>query len=188
MPRPRALSPGEAARTLAHRLGSRLAPRLWQLGTKFGIRPYRVFLVWTRWSGEERGEGSECIVNRHELLPTPKVDVSGVSYEGTHMGRVPTGSVTLTEVAVTYTADELNGLMFPKPHEDTLPEPNDFYYEVVEDDRGDPCPQRAKYRISRQPMRDAENVMWRVGLERMSEDNERGGKSPYARKEPYDSR
>jgi hypothetical protein len=180
VPRPRPLTPEEARRTLAHRLGTRVAPRLWQLNTRFGIRPYRVWLVWSRWSGEERGEGSETICWRHELLPTPKLDVSSIRYDGTPVGRVPMGTINVSEIVVTYTADELSGLMIPRPHEDVIPEPNDFYYEVVEDGRGDPCPLRAKYRLANQPMRDAENVMWRVQLERMSEDNLRDGSSPYA--------
>jgi hypothetical protein len=180
MPRPRPLGPGEAASTLAHRLGARLGPRLFQFNTKFGIRPYRVFLVWSRWTGEDRGEGNETICHRIEIIPTPKLDVSGVRYVGSPIGRLPDGTVNVSEITVNYTADQLSGLVFPREHEDILPEPNDFYYEVVEDDRGDPAPQRAKYRLASQPMRDAAMVMWRVTLERMSEDNLRNGRSPYA--------
>ena len=181
MPIPRALRPGEAKRTLANRLGSRLAPRLWQLNTRFGIRPYRVFRVWSRWDGAERGEGREIFVATYEVLPTPMIDMSGVSFDGTPVGRVPTGNVAMREVAVTYTADELQGLKVPAPHEDVLPEPYDFYYEVVEDDRGDPLPKRAKFRLAKAPYRDAENVQWIVTLERMLEDNERDGSSPYGK-------
>lgn len=179
MPPPRALRPGEAKRTLAHRLGTRLAPRLLQLATRFGIRPYRCYLLWTRWTGRERGEGKEEEIARVELLPTPKVDVSGISYEGTSVGRVPTGSITLREITVNYTADQLQGYVIPDKSEDVIPEPFDFHYEIVEDDRGDSKPKRSKYRISRQPFRDAENVMWVVGLERVSEDNGRDGKSDF---------
>lgn len=179
MPTPRALRPGEAKATLAHRLGTRLAPRLQQLSTRFGIRPYRVFMVWTKWTGEERGEGDEKLILREELLPTPLVDFSGVTFEGSAVGRMPTGFVTVREVVVTYTADVLQGLKLPEPHEDVLPEPYDFCYEVVEDDRGDPNPKHSKFRLAKVPFRDAANVQWTLSLERMSEDNLRTGKSQY---------
>jgi len=179
MSQPRPLRPGEAARTLAHRLGARLAPRLWQLKTRFGIAPYRVFMVWTMWTGLERGEGEERTLNRIEILPTPLVDYS-VSFEGSNVGRLQNGFVTVKEVAVTYTADVLQGLKLPTPHEDVLPEPYDFCYEIVEDDRGDPQPKRAKFRLAKVPVRDAAAVQWVLSLERMSEDFNRDGTSPFA--------
>ena len=134
-------------------------------------------LVWSKWSGEERGDGTETIVAKVELIPTPLVDMSGVSYEVTSVGRVPSGSISVREVALTYTADQLMGFSIPEKHEDTIPEPYDFYYEVTEDDRGDPLPQRSKFRLAKQPFRDAEKLMWILSLERMSEDNDRHGKS-----------
>jgi hypothetical protein len=181
MPPPRPLKPGEARRTLANRLGTRLVPRLWQLNTRFGLRPYRAFLVWTRWTGEERGDGDECILRRMELIPTPKMDLSGIAYTGSHVGRVPNGNVNMSEISLDYNADFLRGMWKPCGEaEEVLPEPNDFYYEVVEDDRNENCNQRQKFRIAAFPFLDAEAFMWRVQLERMSEDNERSGRSPFA--------
>lgn len=179
MPPPRPLRPGEAARTLANRLGVRLAPRLWQLKTRFGIAPYRVFLLWSKWSGTERGEGKEQLVHREELLPTPIVEYGGIQFDGSNIGRLQTGFVTLKEVVVTYTADVLQGLKLPENHENVLPEPWDFCYEIVEDDRGDPNPKRAKFRLAKVPFRDAGNVQWVISLERMTEDNQRDGSSDY---------
>jgi len=138
-------------------------------------------MVWSRWTGEERGEGDECILRRWELIPTPKMDLSSISYTGTHVGRVPNGMVHMSEISLDFKADQLQGLWTPQGEaEDILPEPNDFYYEVVEDDRNENCNQRAKYRIAAFPFLDAEAFMWRVTLERMSEDNERSGRTPFA--------
>lgn len=178
MPRPRNLSAVEARRTLAHRLAPRV-DRLRQFATKFGIRPYRVFLVWTLWSGIERGEGTERVVKRIELLPTPKVtDLTAVATSPFSAGTLPLGSIRVEEIsAFTYTQDVLVGKAYPDGHEDAIPEDVSFEYEVVEDGRGDPQPVRAKYRVSTTPYRAAGRVQWMVLLERVSEDNNRDGTS-----------
>jgi hypothetical protein len=176
----RALNPGEAQNTIAARLGRKLAPRLFQLNTRFGVRPYLVDLVWSKWTGKERGEGDEKLIRKLPLLPTPLVDLSGITYEGSPVGRVPTGMTTMREVALTWEVDVLQGLRIPKPFEDVLPDPYDFYYEVHTDDRTGPLPQHMKFRLAKVPFLDAANVQWVLTLERMSEDAERNGQSPYA--------
>jgi hypothetical protein len=70
------------------------------------------------------------------------------------------------------------GLSYPVEHEDQIPEDVSFYWELVEDGRGDTEPQRAKYRAAATPFRDAGKVQWVVVLERVSEDNYRDGTSP----------
>lgn len=196
MPRPRPLSPGEAGRTLAHRF-SRVGDRLRQLNTKFGIRPYRVELVWTRWSGAERGEGREEPLARVELLPTPRVrnlDTS-IQYRIMGGGFLPSGTLLVQEISALYTQDQLSGLAIPdgcvqdpptlrsahqlppKPSETSLPEPFDFYWEVREDGRGDDPAERARFRLAAWPWRNAGNVQWEVMLERVSGDPRRDGSS-----------
>ena len=66
------LSQSKATRTLVRKL-SPTVDRLRQIATNLGVRPYRVFLVRTRWSGEERGEGQEVVYDEREILPTPRV-------------------------------------------------------------------------------------------------------------------
>lgn len=177
MPRVRPLiGPHQAKRTLGHRL-SGLADRLRQFNTKFGLRGKRVFLVWTKTTGAERGEGSESIVSRVELLPTPRVaDLSAVALNPYSAGRVPVGSVRLTEVSTSrYTNDQLSGRQVPGVG--ALEEPFDFFYEIVEDGRGDTLPVRQRYRLAAEPDRREGRLDWSILLERASEDMQRTGAS-----------
>lgn len=196
MPRPRPLRPEEARRTIAHRFGRR-ADNLRQLATKFGIRPYRCFLVWTIWDGGERGRGNETIVGKIELLPTPLVkNLDSVSYRFFSGGVLPVGSISVTRISTNFTQDQLTGLAVPRsieeahklsrpkaetakhlrrPSVETLPEPLDFFWEVVEDGRGDDPAERNKFRLAAWPERVPGNVEWRVLLERVSNDENRDG-------------
>lgn len=181
----RPLSPDEAKRTLANKLGG-LADRLRQKNTKFGIRPYRVFLTWTRFGGEERGEGHEKLIARAEILPTPKVSsLDSVTFSIFHAGTLPAGSIRIEEVsAVAFTEDMLRGLKVPTgayldPSEQQIPEPYDFFYEVVEDGRGDGEPARDRYRLLSKPFRRASKVDWTILLERVSPDRTREDKSAF---------
>jgi len=179
VPTPKPLTPQQARRTLAHRF-TRVADRLRQLGTKFGIRPYRVFLVWTRWDGGERGQGREQVVQELEILPTPNVrSLDSLALSPISTGVLPVGSVRLTEVSTSLTYDQLTGRMYPQPHVDHVPEPWEFFYEVREDGRGDDPPRRMKFSLFSEPHRNAENVEWVVVLSRVSEDRNRDGSSAY---------
>ena len=171
----------EARGTLVNRF-VKLADRLRQLNTKFGLRPYRVFLVWSKWTGEERGEVNEVEALRIEILPTPKVSsLDSVALNPMSAGIVPVGSLRVTEVSGAFTQDVLMGKKLPVLHEETIPEPWEFFYEVVEDGRGDPEPVRSKFRLMSTPFRNAENVEWNVTLERVSEDRDRKGRSQYGK-------
>jgi hypothetical protein len=167
-------------RTLVQRF-VRVADNLRQLNTQFGARPYRTFLVWTKWSGGARGQGDEQVLLELELLPTPKVmSMDGVAFSIFHAGTLPVGSVKLTEVSMAYTNDQLTGHLVPGlGHVDQIPSPYDFFYEVREDGRGDNPPQRLKFRLLNFPTMDAENVQWTLMLERVSEDRGRDGQSKY---------
>jgi hypothetical protein len=199
VPKPRPLSPERARHTLAHRLAPRV-DRLRQFATRFGIRPYRVFLTWTRWSGQERGQGSETVIGRIEILPTPKVvSLDNVRAQFFSGGVLPVGSLRLSGISALYTQDQLTGLAVPpdadfiedndpprrrsaaivsaspKPSLKSLPEPLDFYWEVHEDGRGDDPPQHNKFRLAAWPSREAGNVQWVCMLERISVDELRDG-------------
>lgn len=179
MPRPRPLSPLEARQTIASRFGPR-ADRLRQIATRMGVRPYRVFLVWTKATGEERGEGTTKEVARREILPTPRVQsLDAVTFNPFHAGVAPVGSVRIDRISATMTADELRGLIVPERPEGSVPEPYDFFYEVVEDGRGDPRPTREKFRLLSEPFRRAGKVDWTLMLERVSGDRARDGSSPF---------
>jgi hypothetical protein len=186
MPKVRSLTSQQAKSSLANRLGPRV-DRLRQIATNFGLRPYRVYLVWAKYSGEERGEGYSDEQARIELLPTPKVmDLNSVAFSPFSGGVLPVGSVRIEKVSVTYTQDTLKGLQLPEGHENVVPQPWEFYYEIVEDGRGDPNPLRAKYRLAAAPFRRPGKVDWSIVLERISEDNNRDGLSPDARGRLHD--
>ncbi len=199
------LTPDQARGTLAHKIGSKLAPKVRQLATKFGVRSQRVFLVWTKWTGAERGEGVEREVHRAELLPTPRVDsMDSVSFSLMQAGTVPVGSVRVSRVTVTYTEDALRGRVYPDPNPgDANPpappagdgdddaddralvlatvnpehilQPFDFFYELIEDGRGDDPAHRSKFRLLNRPFRRAGKVDWSLLLERIGQDNNRDG-------------
>jgi hypothetical protein len=173
MPRVRPLPPSKVQRTVVGRLG-RVADRVRQVATELGARPWRVFMVHTRATGEERGEGRTQEFRRVEILPTPRVrSLDNLTFNPYHAGVFPMGSLTVDEVSTSFTEDQLRGIDFPKEGEFEVPERYDFYYEVVQDGRqGGPVrPQR--YRLLSQPFLDAENVQWVVRLERASGDGPR---------------
>jgi len=171
MPKVQPLPADRLGRTVVVRLG-RVADKVRQVATNLGARPYRVFLVWTVASGEERGEGTTKEIKRLEILPTPRVkSLDNVTFNPYHAGVFPLGAIQVDEVTTSLTEDDLRGLTVPKV-EDQIPERFDFYYEVVEDGRAGPDvkvrPQ--SYRLLGQPFLDAENVSWVLRLERISGD------------------
>lgn len=175
MPRPRALNPSEAKRSLAHRFASRV-DRLRQIETRLGMRPYRVVLVWSQFSGEERGEGDETVTLRREILPTPKVEnMTAKERKVMSAGLHEVGSIRISEVSMLLTADMLEGREVPEPHK-PIPDDAEFFYEVFEDGRGDNPAERGRYRLSSAPYRDVENLGWTFVLERRSEDYGRDAK------------
>lgn len=176
MPRPKDLKPFEARRTLAHRLSPRV-DRIRQIATKLGIRPYECYLVWQKWNGSERGEGTPTEARRIQILPNPKVeDIAAVSLGLFGIGMIPVGSIRVTRISASrFTQDMLTGKWVPTQHENTIPEPYSFFYEIVEDGRGDDPPVRAKYRLLSTPFRRAGQVDWTILLEKISEDLGRDG-------------
>ena len=169
MPAPKPLSPQQAANSLAHRFAPR-ADRLRQLATRFGIRPYRCWLVWTKSSGAGVGAGRSTEVSRHEVLPTPKVrtNLSRTLLSG---GIVPMGSVELTEVSASLTYEHLVGRDLPARGEVSAPGPYEFHWELAEDGRDGSSPRPQRYRVFGEPMRDAGNVNWKLTLAPVSEEN-----------------
>ena len=199
MPKVGPLSSAERARsTLAHRK-TKIADRLRQLNTRFGLRSRRVFLVWTKWTGKERGEGQEQQYARRELLPTPKVsDATAVRRNPRMIGIMPEGGLRLTEVSAgAYTRDNLLGTVIPAPGADQeaprpVPGPAvareqgepvsdplvDFFYEVVEDGRGDDPAKRQRFRPLAEPWRREGGLCWEVDLERADQDEHRDQTTP----------
>lgn len=185
--------------TLANKFVKRV-DRARQLYTKFGLRSDRVFLVWTKYTGEERGEGEEKEVARLELLPTPRVsDRTSIQFAPYSAGVLPVGSVTVDQISAQFTVEVLLGKRVPDeacPPGSDIPQPNDFFYEIVNDDRGVASPAgcgpenlqmalrrgssvlpRARFRIVGFPELLEGNVQYKVALERISEDRAFDGTS-----------
>lgn len=198
MPRVRPLSGVTEVRgTLAQRLAGRV-DRLRQISTRFGARSRRVFLVWVESTGTESGTGSEVVKFRRELLPTPRVaDATSLMRRPLSIGMVPDGSVRVDQISVAwYTEDHLRGIRVPeeygvatqqrfhpgepKPADRSLPvlrDPLSFFYEIVEDGRGDEPAARTRYQLGASPWRNETGVQWAVMLVPQSSPTDRNGKS-----------
>jgi hypothetical protein len=191
MPRVRPIGPEQAKRSFLQRFAPAL-DRVRQVATNLGLRSHRVFLVWTLWDGQQRGEGDESEVARMELLPTPKVEgFDALQLQSFSAGVLPVGTIRVSLVSVRYTEDQLRGRIIPPdvPYSapcvpsvfmDPLPANLSFFYEVVEDGRGDALPVRQKYRLSDQVWRREGKVSYSFLLERISEDSTREGPSRFA--------
>ncbi len=166
----RQLTPGEASRTVAQRV-AHVQDRARMRIARLGFRPYNVDLVWSKWSGEERGAGFEKVMKRTPLVPSPVVvDLSTVSMSAVATGVLPMGSIRIEKVSVCFTSDQLLGRLLG---EGGTPEPYDFYYEVYEDGRSGTA-QRMKFRPASHPNR--KKYGWQIVLERIIGDADRAGK------------
>lgn len=205
MPRPRPLITKETAkRTLAHRL-TRIADRLRQFNTRFGIRSTRVFLVWTKWSGSRRGEGDEKLLARVEILPTPRIQgETAVRRRPYPEGVLPDGTVRLDQVSAgAFTKNNLTGLEIPgimpeAPRASrgeivagTVMDPKsdpriDFFYEFLEDGRGEEFPPHERYRLLGEVDREEGKLYFSMNLERTSEDLDREGLSQVGKDDVFE--
>src|SRR6266704_2908723 len=87
------------SRTLVRKLVPTV-DKLRDLNTKFGVRPYVVHVIRTRWTGGERGIGQEVVVQDVALLPTPKVtDLTGLTLQIQQIGAIEAGSVRVSEMS-----------------------------------------------------------------------------------------
>ena len=180
----RALDPLQARRTLLARLSGTpdrpgVIDRSRQIATNLGMRPYLVELVWTGWSGAERGEGTERELVRVQLLPMPQVkDLTSIALNGFSAGKLPVGSIRVDEISAgRYTEDLLRGLKLPtgeKFDEKRM----DFTWEVREDGRNlgsGELAERKKFRVMAGPHLSACCTQYSVVLERASKDPSRSG-------------
>jgi hypothetical protein len=184
----------ETKRTLLARLSGTqervgVIDRAHQIPIRLGMRPNRVFLTWATWTGEERGEGEQQILQRIEILPTPKVsDLTAVALNPYSAGKLPVGSVRIDQISAgRYREDYLRGILIPS---DPLfgqtgrpldPKKDDFWFEVQEDGRNIPLGEQAerkRFRILGGPYLSPCCTQYSVIIERMSEDPFRNGQMP----------
>lgn len=173
-----AFTPRDAKRSLVERLSrpGGVVDRARQLATEVGARPQRVFLVWTVFTGGERGKGEERVLHRHEVTPRPRVDTSSIQRNPMLIGIVAQGSVRVDEVTTSLTFDELLGRVLPGGSAVPADQGKvEFFYEVVEDGRGDRPPARGRFRLFNAPSRESENAQWVLLLEPTSNPMKRDG-------------
>ncbi len=124
-----------------------------------GTRPYRVWVVRRSWSGGRRGVG-EPVDTETELLPPPRVRRSPQLEKRLRpAGPEEEGDITLTEVSLTYSEDEL----YPAARTENA----EFFYRL---DEGHGHDARPRFFVPREPpqarrgdsQRDA--IDWRIEL------------------------
>lgn len=150
----RPLSDFEAEHTLVEDLVP-VADDIRQLYTEFGLRPYRVFLVWVGFTADENadglpdvdvqgvsaddntiGAGRPFLIAEMELLPTPRVGpLGGVRQNLEPVGLTEAGGVTIDQISPSYSEDLLFGLLYDlldPQHPAQLRPGIQFFYEVQE--------------------------------------------------------
>lgn len=102
------------------------------LYTSLGLRTYQVSLVWTRWSGGERGVGQETVALVRTVLPTPKLaGLGGVQIELKELGSSEQGSIELSQISLSYSEDMLLGRAGVVPEGQPIPFDVSFFWELA---------------------------------------------------------
>lgn len=151
-----------------------VADSLRNLYAAFGLRPYVVRLIKTRWSGGRRGVGAEYVTSDVPLLPVPLVsDISSLSEIVTPAGLDEFGEVALTQLSGAYTEDFLRG-HDPEGRPASVDE--QVYYEI---EFPPPCTgadgERRRFLLRGAPHYQADAFGWTVRLERARQDRARNG-------------
>ena len=165
-------------RALERTLIAALAPcvdSIRDLYTCLGARPYQINLVWTRWSGGERGCGAEDLVAVHRLLPTPKVgDMTRMRKELSPIGLDEVGELYVSEISPRLNEDLLMGMSLVVPDGCAIPKDVNFYWEVFFP-RADGAGSRRRYVPKSAPSLNATRFQWTIELLKASEDRTRLG-------------
>ena len=140
------------------------------LYTCLGARPYQINLVWTRWSGGERGCGAEDIVGVHRLLPTPKVgDMNRMRKELSPIGIDEVGELYVSELSPRLSEDTLMGRDLVVTRGCPIPTDVNFYWEVFFPTASGSGPRR-RYVPKSAASLNATRFQWTINLLKASED------------------
>lgn len=141
--------------------------------TQLGVRSYRVILVRTRWSGGERGAGTEEVIAETPILPTPNVsDMTALTQETMSVGTEEQGTVRVTEISARYTENDLLGL---SAKAEPIPDDQSFYWEIQDLNGGPADSPRRRFIPKSAPDYDAQNLEWKIVLQRQMGDRTRMG-------------
>lgn len=158
--------------TLARKLIP-VVDRIRDLNTQFGLRPYIVRIIRTRWSGGQRGDGVENVVYEAPILPTPLIsDLSGLTEIVQPVGLDEVGAIVVSEVSGSYTEDYLLGRGSAG---ESIPADEQFYYEIEFPRPGNQPGERRRFFPRSAPTYQPARFQWTVTLERSHEDRSRSG-------------
>lgn len=147
-----------------------------QIAADMGARPYRVFLVKTRWSGKRRGEGVETVTSEVEILPTPKVDsIDNLNLQLLDIGTDDAGMLKVREISPRYQENQLRGL---NPDGSEIAQNETFSWEISLS-RGDAEEKkRRRFVIRGVPIYHSSSggaLQWHVSLTRAGSDRNASG-------------
>lgn len=165
-------------RTLTSRLVP-IADKIRTLADKFGMRPYRVWLVHVKWSGTRVGEGVPQVASRRELQPVPRVfDMSSTTLALTPVGLNESGTLMVDQVSAKWTEDDLMGRTWDLI-DPALPATGlrngEFFWEVQEARPTQPPPPIRRYVPTGVPMLIKGGLQWRVTLTKQNAERNRNG-------------
>jgi hypothetical protein len=148
------------------------ADDLRQLASDFGLRPYRVFSVRIRWSGDTVGAGEPRVVLEEEFLPTPRVNLERLRREAREPGGyVERGLIRMDRVSARYTEDQIDALCVGRD----APENEERLIEVRIDGRTGEEPTRRRFAVAEAPFLRAEGFEWIVRLTPQDDARKRDG-------------
>jgi len=170
--------PGQVRGTLASRLVP-VVDSIRSLNSKFGIRPYRVFMVHSQWTGGEPGVGYENITSRIEITPTPRIkDMDAVNTIMRETGLTEEGDVEVDQISARFTEDDLTGRT-PDLNDPNLPRTTgaafDFYWEVVENRGQSPNAVIRRFNPRNVPGLSRDGFQWKITLIKQDYDRGRRG-------------
>lgn len=172
--------PLQTPHTLAGKLVA-VADTVRSLKARFGIRPYRVFIVHAYWTGNRRGAGEPVIASEREILPVPRVrDFNSVRRNLRATGLTEEGDIVIDEISAKYAEDDLTGRT-PDNIDPVIPRTSlktvEYWYEVRENRPTSPNPPASR-RFSppvATPHLSRDGFQWTIILTKQGNDRSRRG-------------
>jgi hypothetical protein len=138
-----------------------------------GVRRHVVRLIWTAWTGGQRGRGVETVVLEEALTPVPRVMfINDLGVELQNIGLSEAGVVRVSEISLRYSSHFLSGR-----GEDGSPVAKDrnFYWEIEELQPLGSASVRRRFTLKGPPEPRADNAEYVVKLLRAENDRTSGG-------------
>jgi len=147
--------------------------QLRDLYTSFGLRPYLVRIIRTKWSGGRRGAGQESVFREMLLEPTPRVmDMDGLNEIVQAVGLDEVGGIRVDQISGRYSEDELRGAI---PDNDPIDKDENVFYEIEFPQTDGRSGVRRRFLLDAAPFYEADKYQWGIRLERSHEGRSRQG-------------